>query len=177
MRKLILILTVFLSGTIFSQVNWMTLQQAMEAQKVNPKKILIDFYADWCAPCKVMDKSTYGHTEISKYLNDNFYAVKFNAEGNENINIFGRNFGNPDYQANKKRNSMHEFTQFMNVNSVPSVVFLDERSMPITNLNGYLKAKELDPYLKIISTDEYKKFKSRAEWENYQKKLKSDIKD
>ena len=49
--------------------------------------------------------------------------------------------------------------------------------MPITNINGFLSAKELDPYLKIISSNEYKKFKSRAEWENYQRKMKSTIKD
>ena len=72
---------------------------------------------------------------------------------------------------------MHDFTKFMNVNSVPSIVFLNEQSVPITNINGFLTAKELDPYLRIISSDEYKKFKSRAEWENYQRKMKSTIKE
>lgn len=32
----------------FGQIKWMTLEQAIEAQKTEPKKILIDFYADWC---------------------------------------------------------------------------------------------------------------------------------
>lgn len=93
----------------FSQVNWMTMEQALTAQKANPKKILIDFYADWCGPCKLMDKQTYSHPIISKYINENFYAVKFNAEGNQSVNFYGRVFTNPDF-ANKakSKNAMHQ---------------------------------------------------------------------
>ena len=72
---------------------------------------------------------------------------------------------------------MHEFTQFMNVNAVPTVVFLDEKSNPITLLQGALTAKELEPYIPFFANNEYLKIKSREEWEAYQKKFKSKIKD
>lgn len=177
MKKIAFLLFALFAVLSFSQVKWMTLEQAMAAQQEKPKKIFIDFYADWCGPCKIMDKNTYGHQEIANFLNENYYAVKFDAEGKESVTVFGRIFSNPEFSSGKKRNSMHDFTKFMNVNSVPSIVFLDEQSMPITNINGFLTAKELDPYLRIISSDEYKKFKSRAEWENYQRKMKSTIKE
>lgn len=45
----------------------------------------------------------------------------------------------------------------MNVNAVPSTVFLDENGKPITMLQGELSAKELEPYLEFISNDLYKK--------------------
>ena len=32
-------------------IECMTFGEAMEAQKVNPKKILVDVYTDWCGPC------------------------------------------------------------------------------------------------------------------------------
>lgn len=177
MKKIAFLLFALFAILSFSQVKWMTLEQAMAAQQEKPKKIFIDFYADWCGPCKIMDKNTYGHHEIANFLNENYYAVKFDAEGKESVTVFGRIFSNPEFSSGKKRNSMHDFTKFMNVNSVPSIVFLNEQSMPITNINGFLTAKELDPYLRIISSDEYKKFKSRAEWENYQRKMKSAIKE
>lgn len=177
MKKIPLLLFILLFSFSFAQVNWMTLEQAIEAQKSNPKKIVIDFYADWCAPCKVMDKTTYSNPIIAKHLNEDYYPVKFNAERQESVTLFGRTFTNTGFVEGKKKNSLHDFTKFMNVNAVPSIVFLDEKAMPITILNGALTARELEPYIPFIANDDYKKIDSRDKWENYQKKFKSSIKD
>ena len=37
-------------------IKWISFEQAIKAQKENPKKILMDVYTDWCGPCKLMDK-------------------------------------------------------------------------------------------------------------------------
>ncbi len=177
MKKFALLFSVFIAFFASSQVKWMTLEEAINAQKILPKKILINFYADWCVPCKVMEKDTYNQPIIAAHLNDNYYPVKFNAESNESLTIFGRTFTNPDFVNGKKKNSMHDFTNYMNVNAVPAAVFLDENANPITILQGALSAKELEPYIPFIAGDQYKKISTRAGWENYQKKFKSSIKD
>lgn len=177
MKKLSIILFISISTVAFAQVKWMTIDEAVQAQKISPKKIVIDFYADWCGPCKIMDKKTYGNPIISQILNEDYYPVKFDAEGNEEITLFGRTFSNPNFKSKKRKNAMHELTNYLNVIAVPSIVFLDENSNPITILQGALTAKELEPYLPFFATDNYKNVKTREEWEQYQKKFKSVIKD
>ena len=175
MKKLFLLLLITFCAFSNAQVKWLTFSEAMAQQKITPKKIIVDFYADWCKPCKLMDKSTYGNTVIANYINEHFYAVKFEADGNEKVNYLGKEFGKTDSEVKNNKESLNDFTRFMNVSSIPSTVFLDEKSYPITNLNGYLTAKELEVYLHMISTNDYKKITTKIDWEDYTKKLQSKI--
>ncbi len=161
-----------------AQINWMSMEQAIEAQKKNSKKIIIDFYTENNDASELMERQTFSHPYLIKFINDKFYAVKFNALGKTEINFYGRVFKNSDLSVDASNQiTWHQFAKFMNVNSSPSLVFLDENGKTITNLMGGFSAAELEPYLTMIGNNEYKDIKTREQWENYQKKFKSKIKE
>ena len=56
------------------------------------EKVFIDLYTNWCGWCKRMDATTFSNQEIANYLNQNFYAVKLDAETKKSILFKGSVF-------------------------------------------------------------------------------------
>ena len=48
----------------------------MEKAKSENKIIFLDFYADWCAPCKQMDKEVFQDNRVGEFFNENFINFK-----------------------------------------------------------------------------------------------------
>lgn len=72
-----------------SLVKWMKLEDAMKAYQQQPKPIIVDFYTDWCGWCKYMMRNTYSVPALAQYINQNFYPVKFDAEGRDTVEYLG----------------------------------------------------------------------------------------
>jgi thioredoxin-related protein len=146
MKKIILVFSLsLLSMVSFAQeIKWMTMDEALKAQEKKPKPIFIDVYTDWCGPCKMLDKNTFHDASIVELVSKNYYAVKFNAEGNEAINFKGIKYSNPSFVAGKQgRNSQHEFTNFLKVQGYPTMYIFDVKGEIKTNILGYKSAEQL----------------------------------
>ncbi|WP_026452634.1 thioredoxin family protein [Aequorivita capsosiphonis] len=174
MKNIILLLLLISAGAINAQgINWMTMNEALEAQKKEPKKIFMDVYTTWCGPCKMLDKNTFGDKEVIEYVNKNYYAVKFNAEGTENVDYQGFVYTNPNYDAKRKgRNSQHLFAHAMKVTAYPTVVFFKDNGDIIQAVPGYRTPQQLEIFLKMIHSDDYLKVTTAEAWEAYQKDFK-----
>ncbi|MDF9798542.1 thioredoxin-related protein [Catalinimonas alkaloidigena] len=118
-------------------INWVTIEEAQELSKENPKKVIMDVYTDWCGWCKKMDKTTFADEKVVEYVNENFYAVKFDAEANKSFAFKGQEFTNP------------QFTKALRVSGYPTVVFFAEDFSKFQPVSGYRQA---DEFLKMLES-------------------------
>jgi len=175
---ILVVLTLFMSANAIGQeINWMSLEEAVALQKENPKKIIMDAYTNWCGPCKILDKKTFHNADVVKYINENYYAVKFNAEGNTSIKFKDKTYTNPQYKEELKnrRNSPHEFSRYLGIRGYPTLVFMDEDANLIAPLVGYKTPVQLELFLKFFKLDEYKKMESQDDFVKYSDTFKSEF--
>ncbi len=82
-RTIIFILSLFISVATFAQgIEFLhdDFDGALKQAAAEEKLVFVDFYTDWCAPCKMMSRNVFTDAGIGKYYNNNFVAVKANAE-------------------------------------------------------------------------------------------------
>lgn len=181
MKKIIFIVAMVLS-TISAEaqegeIKWISLEEAVEAQAVSPKKIMMDVYTLWCGPCKMLDKNTFQHPDVVKYVNEHYYAVKFNAEGNEKINFKDYLFENPDYDPNRSgRNAQHQLAGALRITAYPTIVFFNESGETLLPVPGYKTPSQLELYLKLFLNDDHEKINTQEQWDQYQKDFVSQFK-
>ncbi len=174
MKNTLLLLALIISTAVTAQkINWMSMDEALAAQKDEPKKIFMDVYTKWCGPCKLLDKNTFGDKNVIDFVNENYYAVKFNAEGTEEITYNGFTYTNPNYQpARRGRNATHFFADALKLRGYPSLVFFGEDGTLIQALPGYKTPQQLEIFLKMIANDDYKTLTTMEAWEDYQENFK-----
>ena len=137
------------------------LRKSNSLQKNEPRKVFVDVYTDWCGWCKKMDATTFKDPKIAKQLNANFYAVKLDGEGIENIV-----FKDKEYKfVPQGRKGYHELaaTLMNGKMSYPTTVYLDENLNLIQPLPGYLTVDKLEPILIFLGEDHYK----NKSWEDF----------
>jgi len=169
---------IFTINPIYGQeINWVSIEEAKELIKKEPRKIIMDLYTNWCGPCKLLDKNTFGNPDVAEYINNNFYAIKFNAEGKSTVIFDDSTFTNPNYDPAKanRRNAQHEFARYLGVRAYPTIAFFDSDLSFIAPVSGYLKPKQIEIYLKLFHSDAYKDINNAEKWENYQKEFKNEF--
>ena len=160
--SLILFFIMSVSLAYGQKVQWLSWDQAAAKQNDEPRKVVIDIYTDWCSWCKKMDKATFQHPKIASYINENFYAVKFNAEQRQSITV-----GNKVYKyVRGGKRGYHELAAALTQNqlSYPTIVFLDETMSVLQPLKGYHGPREFEMVVRYYGGNHYKS----TPWTRYQ---------
>lgn len=145
------------------KINWLTWEQALQKSKIQKKKLLVDVYTDWCGWCKRMDAATFQQEHIAKYVNEHYYAIKFDAEQKEDIVFNGKSY---KFVKNGKR-GYHELAAEITRGrlSYPTIVFLDENQSVIQPVPGYKSPEQFEQIITYFARNEHLK----TPWESYQK--------
>ncbi len=131
-------------GIQFFTGSWSQLLQ--EAQKQR-RPIFVDVYAEWCGPCKMLERSTFPNPDLGAYTTKHYIAYRLDGEKGEGPRI-----------ANQYR-----------VRAYPTMLFLDPSGKELGRQVGFVDA----PTLLRIMQNYYSTFdKSRSDkspsWETFQ---------
>lgn len=148
------------------KIQWMSFEELKTAYVKEPRPIMVDLYTSWCGWCKEMDRTTYKNEKLAGYINEHFYAVKFDAESKEAISFNNKQFSfNPQYRV-------HELAFFLSGGQLeyPTTVFLTGIDGRPSTWSGYLKAKEMEAPLKFFGEKKY----MSGSFEDFAKSMKKE---
>ncbi len=116
-----------------SQINWIHVSNVEQLnERIDPQKpTFIDFYADWCAPCKQMDRETFRDPRV--------------AEAAETINMIKVDCTAPDSQTRALMNAY-------DVSGMPTLLFKTSEQTPVPELRevGYLGSEDMVERLEAL---------------------------
>jgi|LakMenEpi03Aug12_release.lakeMendotaPanAssembly.Ray.scaffolds.fasta_scaffold293193_2 thioredoxin 1 len=79
------------------------------------KKYFIQFTADWCGPCKMMDKQVFSKSDILAEISSNYLAYKIDIDAFDGVQI----------------------TQDYGVKSIPATIIFDSKGNILKRIEGY----------------------------------------
>ncbi len=147
-----------------SAINWISFEEAVEKSKTEKRKIVVDVFTDWCGWCKRMDQTTFTDPQVVEYVNANYYAVKFNAEQQKDINFKDKTYR---FKRNGSRGYHELAAEWLNNRlGYPTIVFLDEELNLIQPIPGYQDASKFDTIIHYFGTNSHKS----VPWETFERK-------
>jgi len=120
--------------------------KGIEAAKREAKPVLIDFFAEWCKWCHVMDEQTFSAPEIKNRFSKNWVTIRVNTEDRNRYATY-----------DGKSMSYQDLSGYFQVTGLPSYLFMDKDGKPIHLLPGYVPKEQFGPLLDYMKDELYKK--------------------
>ena len=135
------------------QVVWMLFEEAEQKLKEQQRPVLVDVYTDWCGWCKVMDKKTYARPQVIRYLNENFYNIRFDAESKEPVTWKGKTY---KYDHTRR---IHELALELITGEMafPNTVIIPPAGGKSQSIPGFLAPRDMELVARYYGDGVYRK--------------------
>ena len=129
---LIVVAAIMLLPQNKNEINWKTYSENVLTQNnISPGKgVIIDFYADWCIPCKELDASTFTDPKVIK-LSEDFISLKANMTKTLSTDV-------------------EKLREKYNIVGVPTVLIINSKGEEVKRITGFVNAKEFADILKEV---------------------------
>lgn len=118
-------------------VHWMTYSEGLDKASKESKLLFVSVYADWCIPCRIMEKNVYSDPKIASTLNARFVPARLNAESQDKIKCDGQ-----------VKTAERCYFDVWNLSAVPSIVLVAPKGMSILTLSQSLDVADMQFLLK-----------------------------
>ena len=146
-------------------VKWTSFEKI--SNKKGKRMVFIELYTPWCRWCGRMEKLTFSDPAIAKYMNKNFYNIRFNAENRRPVKFLGKSYRFDTKDGNRGRHTLaRTLMQDNQKQGYPTVVFLNENYGLIQAIPGYITAKDFEAIIHYFGDDNYK----TETWEQFVEK-------
>ena len=145
------------------RIQWMSWEEALVRTQAEPRKIVLNIFAEWSEMCKHMQGTTFRHPELVRYINRNFYPVRIDAQGREDLI-----YRNKTYSfVQRGKTGYHELVVELMRGQVsfPAVVFFDESLEVIQSFVGYKTPIQFEKIAAYFGSDLYK----QTPWSTFQR--------
>lgn len=115
-------------------VRWLAPDEGLRLASTTDKPILLDFTADWCTPCHILDAEVFRNPAIARQINERFIPIRVTDRRREE----GRNAPEVD-----------ELQQRFVVRGFPTVVFAD-RTGERARMEGFRGREEFERVMESV---------------------------
>lgn len=122
-RVFLLVAMAVAVSSLSAQVKFHTgsIREMYGVAKESDKFVFVDLYADWCPPCKAMERDVFSRKDVGDFMDKHFVCAKYNID-----NQLGKDLAN----------------QYV-VRSIPTLLIFDNNGKLLGRLTGGRSAEDL----------------------------------